>query len=70
MVDQPSRRPGEDDPFATPGERRRGIVERRREKIAAEIERNRRGDYRVPTWGLVVALVVVVGAWLVLILLA
>ena len=70
MVDQPSRRPGQDDPFGTPAERRRSLLERRQEKIAAEIERNRRGDYRVPTWGLVVALVVVVGAWLVLILLA
>jgi hypothetical protein len=70
VVDQPSRRPGEDDPFATPAERRRSLVERRREKIAAEIERNRRGDHSVPTWVLVVALVVVVAAWLVLILLA
>jgi hypothetical protein len=68
VVDQPSRRPGEDDPFATPTERRRSVVERRREKIAAEIERNRRGDYKVPTWAFVVAIVFVVGAWLALIL--
>jgi hypothetical protein len=70
VVDQSSRRPGEDDPFATQAERRRTLVERRREKIVAEIERNRRGDYRVPTWVLLVAIVVVVGAWLALILLA
>jgi hypothetical protein len=70
VVDQPSRRLGEDDPFATKAERRRSVVERRREKIVAEIERNRRGDHRVPTWVLVLAIVVVVAAWLALILLA
>ncbi|WP_229401839.1 hypothetical protein [Micromonospora okii] len=45
-------------------------IERRREKIRAEVERNRRGDYTVPTWVLAVALVVIVGAWLALIFLA
>ncbi|MFG1952943.1 hypothetical protein [Micromonospora sp. NPDC048830] len=45
-------------------------VERRREKIRAEVERNRRGEYTVPTWVLAVALVVIVGAWLALIFLA
>jgi hypothetical protein len=38
-------------------------VERRRAKIAAEIDRNRRGEYKVPTWVLLVALLVIVGAW-------
>ena len=32
-------------------------IDRRREKIRAEIERNRRGEYTVPTWVLAVALV-------------
>ncbi|MEO3780274.1 hypothetical protein ABGB16_26340 [Micromonospora sp. B11E3] len=45
-------------------------VERRREKIRAEVERNRRGEYTVPTWVLAVALVLIVGAWLALIFLA
>jgi hypothetical protein len=43
-------------------------VERRRAKISAEIERNRRGEYKVPTWVLVVALVVLVGGWAALII--
>ncbi|WP_200213307.1 hypothetical protein [Micromonospora coerulea] len=45
-------------------------VDRRREKIRAEIERNRRGEYTVPTWVLAVALILIVGAWLGLILFA
>lgn len=40
-----------------------GVVARRREKIRAEIERNRRGEYLVPTWVLVVALAVVLAGW-------
>jgi hypothetical protein len=40
-----------------------GRIERRREKIRAEVERNRRGDYIVPTWVLVAALVAVVVGW-------
>ncbi|MGC4897108.1 hypothetical protein [Micromonospora sp. DT31] len=43
-------------------------IDRRREKIRAEVERNRRGDYTVPTWVLAVALVLIVGAWLGLVL--
>ncbi|TDB73954.1 MULTISPECIES: hypothetical protein [unclassified Micromonospora] len=56
-----------------PADRERGgtekltFVERRREKIRAEIERNRRGEYVVPTWVLVVALLAIVGGWLALI---
>jgi hypothetical protein len=45
-------------------------VERRRKKIADEIARNRRGEYRVPTWVLVLALVLLVGGWLALVLLS
>ncbi|MEV0808710.1 hypothetical protein [Micromonospora sp. NPDC050200] len=57
---------------SSPSDRDRGAeklnwVERRREKIRAEIERNRRGEYTVPTWVLAVALVVIVGGWLALI---
>jgi hypothetical protein len=40
-----------------------GWIQRRREKMVAEIQRNRRGDYKVPTWVLVAILVVVVAAW-------
>jgi fatty acid desaturase len=42
---------------------RPGWLQRRREKIRAEVERNRRGGHRVPTWVLVVILVAVVAAW-------
>jgi hypothetical protein len=52
------------------GSERQNWVERRREKIRAEIERNRRGEYTVPTWVLAVALVAMIGAWLALIFLA
>ncbi len=45
-----------------------GWMQRRREKMVAEIQRNRRGDYRVPTWMLVVILLVVVAAWAALII--
>ncbi|MFF3866232.1 hypothetical protein [Micromonospora sp. NPDC001898] len=60
--------------MSEPPERDRGAeklnwVERRREKIRAEVERNRRGDYKVPTWVLAVALAVIVGGWLALIFL-
>jgi hypothetical protein len=61
----PPRSPGRHgpvDPTAVPGvaATRR---QRRREKIVAEIQRNRRGEYKVPTWVLTAALVLVVGAW-------
>jgi hypothetical protein len=44
--------------------------ERRRAKISAEIERNRRGEYKVPTWVLVAVLVAIVGAWVAVIMFA
>jgi hypothetical protein len=37
--------------------------------MAAEIQRSRSGDHRVPTWVMAVALLVIVGAWLALIFL-
>ncbi|HEY2947665.1 MAG TPA: hypothetical protein VGJ53_04585 [Micromonosporaceae bacterium] len=43
---------------------------RRREKVVAEIQRNRRGEYRVPTWVLALALVLLVGGWTLLIVLS
>ncbi|MGC5020116.1 hypothetical protein [Micromonospora sp. DT47] len=57
-----------------PSDRDRGAeklnwIERRREKIRAEIARNRRGEHTVPTWVLAVALVAIVGGWLALVFL-
>ncbi|MEU5910068.1 hypothetical protein [Micromonospora sp. NPDC047527] len=59
---------GPSDPTGRP--ERQNWVERRREKIRAEIDRNRRGDYTVPTWVLALALALIVGGWLALIFLA
>lgn len=49
---------------------RRGLMQRRREKIAEEIARNRRGEYTVPTWVLALLLVAVVTGWAALVMLA
>jgi hypothetical protein len=47
--------------------RRPGLIQRRRQKIAAEIARNRRGEHTVPTWVLALILAVILGAWITLI---
>lgn len=52
------------------GAPRPNFIERRRQKILAEVERNRRGEYTVPTWVLALALVLIVGGWLALIILS
>jgi hypothetical protein len=52
--------PGEDEPFAGESERKKSWIDRRRDKIVAEIEANRRGEYTVPTWVLVVALIAMI----------
>lgn len=52
---------------AVSGGRKVSRLEKRREKIRAEIDRNRRGDFKVPTWVLAVALVVFVAGWVALI---
>lgn len=44
-------------------EQRFGLFALRREKVAAEIERNRRGEYTVPTWVLALILVVFIAGW-------
>ncbi|MEV2239318.1 hypothetical protein [Micromonospora sp. NPDC049891] len=54
----------------TPGAQRQGWLERRRDKVRAEIERNRRGEYTVPTWVLALALALIVGAWIALVIFA
>ncbi|MEU4479180.1 hypothetical protein AB0F68_14095 [Micromonospora sp. NPDC023966] len=68
---EPAGRPGRDTPAGRDsGTEKLNWVERRREKIRAEVERNRRGEYAVPTWVLAAALVVIVVAWLALIFFA
>ena len=50
------------------GEDKPGYLERRRERIRAEIHRNRQGGHTVPTWVMALALVLMVGAWAYLII--
>jgi hypothetical protein len=52
------------------GEARPGFWQRRKAKAFAEIERNRAGGHRIPTWALVLALVVMLAAWAAVILLS
>jgi hypothetical protein len=56
------------DPFASRTQRRRARLDRRREKIVAEIQRNRRGEHKVPTWVLVAILLAIIGVWAVLVI--
>ena len=44
-----------------------GRLERRRERIRAEIQRNRQGGHRIPTWVLAALLGVVLVGWIYLI---
>jgi hypothetical protein len=69
MVDPRPRVP-EDDPFATPTQIRASFVQRRRKKVLAEIERNRRGEHRIPTWAMVLMIVAIVAAWILIVVLA
>jgi hypothetical protein len=47
---------------------RRSRLERRRDKIVAEIERNRRGEYKVPTWVLAAVLLAIIAGWAALVI--
>jgi len=72
MTDQPHRdNPDYREPHRRgSSERPLNWIDRKREKIIAEIEANRRGEYTVPTWVLAVALVAMIVAictWLVLV---
>jgi hypothetical protein len=57
-----------DAPFDTSPKVKASRLERRRNKIVADIERNRRGDYVVPTWVLTTLLVLVIAGFAFLIL--
>jgi hypothetical protein len=47
--------------------KQRSWVDRRRDRIVQEIQRNRRGEYRVPTWVLAAILLAFIAAWAALI---
>jgi hypothetical protein len=63
--DLPPLPPGEDPTpfnlFGAPVSKNR--LEKRRRKISDEIARNRRGEYKIPTWVLLLCLVLFIGAW-------
>ncbi|WP_018215401.1 hypothetical protein [Salinispora vitiensis] len=52
------------------GSEKQSWTERRRQKIRAEIERNRRGEYTVPTWVLALALAAMVAGLAALVMMA
>lgn len=66
----PNPFPPDDDAARAPEKARLSRLARRRQRIAEEIARNRRGEYKVPTWVLVLALALLVGGWLALVLLS
>lgn len=53
----------EDPRETSPHEVQTGFMQRRRDKIVAEIQANRRGEYVVPTWVLTTALVAIILAF-------
>ena len=62
-----------DNPDATAYGRRQAReawLVRRRRRIREEIERNRRGEYTIPTWALAVLLAVFITAWVALVILS
>ena len=63
-MSEPDQPPVTADPQA---EVRLTRAQRRRQKMAAEIQRNRQGGHTVPTWVLALLLVVLVGGWLLLV---
>jgi hypothetical protein len=70
MPDQPPAEPStrlerELKEAAEPGLAR---VERRRDRIRDELERNRAGHHRVPTWVLAAVLAAIIIGWVVLVL--
>jgi hypothetical protein len=56
------------DAVSEPEHQDRSWVDRHRDRIVAEIQRNRRGEYKVPTWVLAAILLAVVAAWAALII--
>ncbi|MDI6100127.1 hypothetical protein QLQ12_16105 [Actinoplanes sp. NEAU-A12] len=64
--------PGQPDPSQQPEtsepEVRMGRYARRRERVYRQIERDRAGGHKIPTWVLALILVLFLGGWLYLIL--
>jgi len=65
---EPGQQPPGEKPERTLEDVMWGRVERRREKIRRQIERDRRGGHKVPTWVLATILGLLLLGWLYLIL--
>lgn len=69
-----TEKPGEspasaaEQPERTAADVRWARVQRKQARIRAEIERNRAGGHRVPTWALAALLGLVVLAWVILVI--
>jgi hypothetical protein len=57
-------------PERTAADVRWARLDRKRGRIRAEIERNRAGGHKVPTWALAAVLGLVILAWLILVITA
>jgi hypothetical protein len=64
-----TRRSGVSMPETRPELVRQGWLQKRQQKVRDEIERNRRGDYKVPTWVFAALLAALLAGWLLLVFL-
>jgi hypothetical protein len=62
--------PNTPDPDDEAGIKPASRLQRRRNKIVAEIEANRRGEYSVPTWVLALVLCALIAGWIAIIVLS
>jgi hypothetical protein len=65
--DQPASDPSAEPPERSVDDVLWGRVRRKRDRIRAEVHRNRRGGHRIPTWALTAVLVALLLGWLCLI---
>jgi hypothetical protein len=67
-TEKPGRPSADETPERTAADVRWARLQRKRERIRAEIERNRAGDHKVPTWALAALLGLVILAWVILVI--
>ena len=63
-----SEQPGQPKPERSVEDVMWGRVERKRERIRAEIQRNRAGGHKIPTWVMAAILGLLLAGWLYLII--
>ncbi len=59
----------EEDPYASLTHLKVNRAQRRRERISAELARNREGGHRIPTWVMVATCVTILGAFAAMVIL-